>query len=140
MRLEQHRGCRREEDEAPDTPAAVPGQIPRRLAARHRMSDQGEGGEIEVFDERRHIARERIEIIAAGRLIGAAVAAAVEADAAEAFVRERGHLVVPHPARATEAIEEQDWRARSPLMPIELCAVFRCDEGHGICPAKGWVE
>src|SRR6202020_573463 len=103
------------------------------------MGDEGEVGEIEIADKRGDIVRERVEIVAAGRLFGATVAAPVEADAAEAFVCERGHLVLPHPAGATEAIEEQDRRARSPLMPIELCAVFRCGEGHGICPlVKGW--
>ena len=88
MRLEQHRRRRREEDEARDALASVPGQIPHRLAARHRMGDEGEVGEIEIVDKRGDIVRERVEIVAAGRLIGATVAAPVEADAAEAFVCE----------------------------------------------------
>ena len=88
MRLEQHRRRRREEDEARDALASVPGEIPHRLAARHRMGDEGEVREIEVADERGDIVGEGVEVVAAGRLIGAAVAAAVEADAAEAFVGE----------------------------------------------------
>ena len=103
------------------------------------MGDEGEALEIEGLDERGDVVGECVEVVAAGRLIGAAVAAAIEADAAESLVREGRHLVVPHPARAAEAAQEQDRRARSPLMPIELRAVFRCDEGHGIYPrCEGW--
>ena len=89
------------------------------------------------LDERGDVVGEGVEVIAAGRLIGATVAAAVEADAAEALIGEGGDLVVPHSAVAAEAAEEQDRRAFSPFAPIELCAVFRCDEGHGRILSKG---
>ena len=98
MRLEQHRRRRREEDEARDALAPVPGEVAHRLAPRHRMGDQREARKIEAVDERGDVVGERVEVIAAGRLIGAAVAAAVEGDAAEALFGERGHLVVPHSA------------------------------------------
>ena len=62
------------------------------------MGDKREALEIEGVDELGDVVGEGVEVIAAGRLIGAAVAAAIEANAAEAFVREGGHLVVPHSA------------------------------------------
>src|ERR1700722_11263044 len=134
MRLEQYGRRRRYENEAGDALAPMPGDVAYRLAARHRMGDEGEAGQIEVFDERRDVVGERVEVVAAGGLIGAAVTAPVEADAAEAFVREGGRLVVPHSAIAAEAAQEQDRAAFSPLAPEESSAVFRRDEGHGICP------
>ena len=65
---------------------SVPGQIAHRLAARDRMGDQGEIRELERVDQRGDIVGEGIEIIAAGGLIGTAMAAPVEADAAEPLV------------------------------------------------------
>jgi hypothetical protein len=134
MRLEQHRRRRCEEDKARDAFAPVPGEITHGLAAGHGMGNEREVREIEVFDEGCDVVAERVEIVAAGRLVGATVAAAVEADAVEAFVGEGSDLVLPHSAVAAEAAQEQDRRALSPLAPIELSAVFRRDEGHGICP------
>jgi hypothetical protein len=127
--LEEHRRRWREEDEALDPLAPLAGEIPDRLVGRHRMGDEGEVGQIDGDDERSDVVGESVEVVARGRLIGAAVA--VEADAAEPLVGERRHLVVPHPAAAAEAIQEQDRRAGAELAPIELSAVVRCDEGHG---------
>jgi hypothetical protein len=98
------------------------------------MGDEGEALEIKLGDELGDVVGEGVEIVAAGGLIGAAMAAAVEADAAEALVGEGGDLVVPHSAVAAEAAQEQDRGARSPLAPIELSAIFGFDEGHGCCP------
>src|ERR1700759_4777838 len=105
MRLEQHRRRRREEDEACDALAPMPSEVANRLAAGHRMGDESDAREIEAVDERGDVVGERIEVIAAGRLVGAAVAAAIKADAAEALVGEGGHLVVPHSAGAAEAAQ-----------------------------------
>ena len=140
MRLDEHRRRRRDEDEAGDAFAPMPREIPDRLAGRHRMGDERQTRKIGVVGEGGDVVGESVEVVAAGRLIGAAVASAIEADAAEALIRECGDLVVPHSTAAAEAIQEQDLRARSPLTPIKLSAVFRCDERHGNCPRceGGW--
>jgi hypothetical protein len=109
-------------------------EIAHGLAARHRVANEREVRKIEVIDERGDIIGESVEVVAAGRLIGAAMAAAVEADAAASLVGERRHLVVPHAAAAAEAAQEQDRRAGAKLAPVELGAVVRGDEGHGRSP------
>jgi hypothetical protein len=103
------------------------------------MGDERNAAKIEIVDERGDVVGERVEIVAVGRLIGAAMAAAIEADAAESLIREGGRLVVPHAVAAAETIEEQDRGARSPLTPMEFCAVFRRDEGHGRILSSGFA-
>jgi len=89
------------------------------------MGDEGEALKVEFIDERGDVVGEGVEIVAAGGLIGTAVAAAVETDTAESFIRERGHLIVPHLAAAAQTVEEQSGGARAPLAPIKLGSVAR---------------
>ena len=97
-------------------PRSVPGQIPRRLAAGHRMGDQREIGEIEFIDEPSDIVGEGIVVIAAGWLIGTAAATPIKADAAE-ILHSRTRSF-DSPTAATQAVEEKHRRALSPLAPI----------------------
>src|SRR5262249_40270302 len=67
-------------------------------------------------------------------LAGAAVAAAVVRDHAEAALREEEQLAVPGVGVERPAVREGDDRALAPVLVVELRPVLRGDRAHLPCP------
>ena len=68
------------------------------------MSDQREVQEFERVDQRGDIVGESIEVIAAGGLVGTAMAAPMEPDAAESFIRDMRSSDRPTLGAAAQAV------------------------------------
>ena len=112
-------------------------EIAHGLAARHRVANEREVRKIEVIDERGDIVGESVEVVAAGRLIGAAMAAAVIAD--DAVVLGPGvELVVPHMEVGAERVRQhQGGRAvRSGYLDMDRAAVVGIDHWHESPPRQ----
>jgi hypothetical protein len=115
-------------DDARDACPAVPGEIAREFAARHRHPDQRDAAEIERVEHGRKVVRQRVVVVAAARLARAAVTATIVGDAAEAIVDQRGHLVIPHRHRERPGREEDDGASRAPVAMEQVLTVPGPDE------------
>src|ERR1700735_3538702 len=98
-------------------------QIAHHLPARHGMADQGELGQIKLFDQRGDILGEGIEVVAMRGLIRTAMTAAVKADAAKSLFCQGSELIIPHFRRAAKTVQKQQRRTLPPLPPEELRSV-----------------
>src|SRR6476469_2499762 len=98
------------------------GDGPRQHAA-PPVADQVRAGLAERLDEPADVAGEGPGVVAAGWLVGVAVAAQVDGDRAVAGVGQRAELVAPRPPEAGEAVQEQDQRTLTGLGDVQADAV-----------------
>jgi hypothetical protein len=68
--------------------------------------------------------------IPGGGLAGAAMAAPVVRDRAEAVLREEHHLAVPRVGAQRPAVRERDDRACAPVLVVDFRAIFGGDRAH----------
>jgi hypothetical protein len=94
-RLEHQRRHRRNDRGLDEAHVAVPRQIAHHFAPAGRVADMNGVLHVEMRRHGGKIVRIVIEVMAVGRLTGAAVAAAVVRDHAIPLLEEEQHLVVP---------------------------------------------
>ncbi len=87
------------------------------------MADEHDIAQVEHVEHALEVAREAFHVVAAPRLVRAAVAAAIERDAAVAARREVGDLVLPHLRREHPAVKEDDRAARADVAHVQPRAV-----------------
>src|SRR5574341_1918660 len=95
------------------------------LGAAHRMADERDLTEIEMIEKGCKVPGERIEIIAASGVIGATVTPPVIGDAAEALIRQRKHLILPHLAAQAPTGEKHHRRSAAPFLVVQTGAIIR---------------
>jgi hypothetical protein len=120
MRCVQHR-------QRADNVRAAPCELPRDDTA-PVVADNVRAFLAERMDECQDIIDERLDVVAAGRLVGEVVAAEVGRHGAEAGFSERGQLVAPRVPALGEAVEKQHERAFALFGDVEADAV-RFEEG-----------
>src|SRR5258705_12446532 len=73
-----------------------------------------------------------IHLVAVPRLGGSPVPTPVVGDAAEAVRREEEHLRIPIIAAQRPTVAENNRLPRSPILEVNLCAIFGCDRAHSV--------
>jgi len=111
-------------------------QIARDFAAAGRMADHDGAFEIERLHQLREIVGISREVVAIPGLAGAAVAAPVMGDTAEAARREKPQLVVPGIGIERPAMREHHRLARAPILVIDLRAILCRDAAHRACSCR----
>src|SRR6266481_2252787 len=87
--------------------------------------------EVEMCGQRRQVVSVMIHVMSAAGLGGAAVAAPVVGDHAEALAEEEQHLRVPIVGREGPAMAENDRLPCAPILIENLGAVLGGDRAHG---------
>jgi hypothetical protein len=77
----------------------------------------------ECAHQRRHVGRQRREVVAAGRLVAGAVAAQIGGDHVEAGVGQTGELRSPGPPELGETVQQEDQRSLTRLGGVQPHAV-----------------
>jgi hypothetical protein len=88
--------------------------------------------EVERLDERREVVGVGVQIVAAGGLTRAAVAATVVGDGAVAVLGQEEHLILPGVAIERPAVAEDYGLSFTPVFVIDLGAVFGRDPGAAL--------
>src|SRR6266850_3347919 len=86
--------------------------------------------EVEMCGQRRQVVGVMIHIMAAIGLARASMASPVVCNHAIAVLKEEQHLRVPIIGRQRPAMRENNRLACSPVLVVDLRAVFRCDRAH----------
>jgi hypothetical protein len=104
--------------------------VARDLATSRREADQDDIPKIERADERREVIGVGVHLVAVPGLTGAAVAAAVVSDAAQAVGRQREHLRFPAVRVQRPSVAEHHGATGSPVLVEDAHAVVRGDRRH----------
>ena len=86
--------------------------------------------------ERREVVGVVIHIVSIAGLAGASVTSPVKCDNAIAVIQEEHHLRVPVVARKRPTVRENDRLAATPILVVDLCAVFGRDSVMGFPPVQ----
>ncbi len=136
--LDHHRRNGVDQHRLGDAARFCPGDIARDFAAAGRMADVDRVPEVERSSEVGDVGRVGVHLIAAVRLVGPAVAAAVVGDDAISFAEEEQHLVVPVVRAERPAVMEDDRLGvlRAPVLVENRAAVLGRDEAHQSAPVQ----
>src|SRR5436305_2022416 len=88
--------------------------------------------QVELFSQRREIVGVGVHLITIPRLCGTTMTSPVVRDDAKAVLAEEQHLCVPVVCGERPTMTENHWLSFTPVLVIDLCAVFCRDRGHGI--------
>ena len=127
-RVGEHRGPHpqrvrhRDHGQPPDHLGVVGGQRPGDQAAQ-AVADHDRVRLAQRPDQPGRVGGGRDQVVAAGRLVAAAVAAQVHRDRAEARLGQRGQLMAPGPPELGEAVQQQHQRPVAGLGDVEPGAV-----------------
>src|SRR6266581_7024063 len=86
--------------------------------------------QVESFCESREIIGVGVHLVAIPRLGGTAVTSPVMSNNPIALLAEKQHLSVPVIGGERPSVTEHYGLALSPVLVVNLCAVFSCDRGH----------
>src|SRR5208282_6848736 len=100
------------------------------LTGAHRMADQGSVAHVELLDDGGQVVGERVVIVAAAGLAGAAMTAPIVGDAARALRDQRSHLVLPHVGVRGPRMDKNYRRARAPVLLEQGGAVSGLEVRH----------
>src|ERR1700749_3783172 len=65
--LQQHRGHRAAQYDPGDAPGSVPGDVAHDLPGSHRVTDQGDVGQVEPLDQGAQIVGQGVDVVAGAR-------------------------------------------------------------------------
>ncbi len=105
-------------------------EIASNLAAAHRVADQRDPFQIELGEQGSQIIRQRVEQIARAGIIRAAMTAPVIGNAAQALLRQRHHLILPHRPAQCPGADEYHWDACAPVPIIDPGMIVGFDKRH----------
>jgi hypothetical protein len=88
--------------------------------------------EVEFFRKGREIIRVGVHVVATPRLVGTTVSSPVVRDDSIALLTEEQHLRVPFVDAQRPAVTEHYGLALSPVLLVNLCAVFGCNCWHNL--------
>src|ERR1700688_1574096 len=88
--------------------------------------------QVKLFGECGEIVSVGVHLVAIPSLGGAAVAAAVMRDDSMTVLAEKQHLPVPVVGAERPAVAEHDWLSCTPVLVVDLCAVFCRNRSHNM--------
>ena len=80
------------------------------------------GRQVQVFDQRRHILGKALDAVTLVRLVGAAVAAYIQRNDS-VVTRQFGDLVFPVAGAGAQAMHQDQWRAVTVFLVVQLATV-----------------
>jgi hypothetical protein len=105
----------------------VPGDVPGDFAAAGGVADVDGIPQIERMDQRGEIVGVGVQVIAAPRLAGPAVATSVVRNHTISALRQEQHLVVPGVGAQRPAVAEDDGSSGAPILEVDLAPILRRD-------------
>src|SRR5262249_59776966 len=110
------------------------GAVWRGLAAAGRMADVDGVAQVEVLGDHSEVGGIVVHVMVVADLARTAMSAPVVGDDAVALPEEEEHLSVPVVGTQRPAMMEYDWLCVlwSPVLVVDLDAVFGAHEAHGI--------
>ncbi len=115
----------------------MPSDIARDFAAAGGMADMDRVCEIQLLSELGEVVGVRVHVVAVPRLARTSVAAAVVRDAAVSARGQKEHLVFKGIRGKRPAVTEDNGLSATPVVVIDLRAVFRRDGVHRVCSFAG---
>jgi hypothetical protein len=110
----------------------VPPDVAGDLTASGGVADHCDAIHVECGEEFGKVVRVGVHVVAVPWLTGTSVAPAVVRNAAEAVRGKVEHLGLPGIGAERPAVAEAHDRARTPVLVVDVCAVFDCDVVHVI--------
>src|SRR5215831_18293600 len=112
----------------------MPREIAHHFAAAGGMADVNRILQIEMRGDRREVVGVMVHVMTGATLAGAAMAAAVMGDNAEAVIEEEQHLRIPIVRRQRPTVAEHNRLARAPILIEYLGAVLGRNRRHTKSP------
>src|SRR6266849_7193017 len=138
-RLHHQRRHRADDGRLRHPALAVPSQVVHHLAAAGGMADVNGVLQIEMRRQSRKVVGIVIHVMAAARLGGSAVAAAVMGYDSIAMIEEEQHLRVPVIGRQRPTMAEHDGLTFAPVLVEDLNTVFGCNRAH-VTSSLAWLS